>query len=137
MLGIEEESDSDSSESEFSSIDSDNDMDESEDEILSDQEETEEGANFQRGDRCSFCPHGQKKWFNAQIMKYRYPNQFTLQIEGSGRVCLGIKREQLHLPFKVVPASKFLSYKRSEIVDVFRKKKIRKHEYFGGSDATN
>ena len=128
MFGIEEESDSDSSESEFSSINSDDDMGESEDEVLSDQEETEEGANFQRGDRCSFCPHGQKKWLNAQIIKYRYPNQFTLQIEGSGRVCLGIKREQLNLPFKVVPASKFLSYKRSEIVDVFRKKKIRSVE---------
>ena len=128
LLGFKEQSSSEESESEFSSINSDEFDDSDNDSKGSEEEEQEETADFQRGDLCSFCPNGQKKWSNGTIIKYRYPNQFTLKISGSGRVCLGIRREQLHLPIKVVPATTFLSYSRGEVVDVVRKKKIRSVE---------
>ena len=134
LFGIESESDSSDSESEFSSInssdyddDSDNDNNDNEnnDNERNEKQITEDQADFQKGDRCSFKPHGHKKWSNAVILKYRYPDQFTLKIEDSGRLCLGIKREQLHLPIKVIPITTSLTYKKGEVVDVIRKKSIR------------
>ena len=125
LLGLESESESSDSDSEFSSINSSDYENDSDNESVQEEEVGEDQADFQRGDRCSFCPRGQKKWSNAVVIKYRYPNQFTLKIEGSGRICLGIKREQLHLPIKVIPINTSITYKVGEMVDVVRKKTVR------------
>jgi hypothetical protein len=125
LLGLESESESEDSDSEFSSINSSDYENDSDNESVQEEEVGEDQADFQRGDRCSFCPRGQKKWSNAVVIKYRYPNQFTLKIEGSGRICLGIKREQLHLPIKVIPINTSITYKVGEMVDVVRKKTVR------------
>ena len=84
LLGFKEQSSSEESESEFSSINSDEFDDSDNDSKGSEEEEQEETADFQRGDLCSFCPNGQKKWSNGTIIKYRYPNQFTLKINNTG-----------------------------------------------------
>ena len=128
LLGFKSESESDTSEDEFSDVSSNEDSDDNDNDNNNSDEDKEVGedqADFQRGDRCSFSPHGQKKWVNAVVIKYRYPDQFTLKIEGSGRVCLGIKRDQLKLPIKVIPISSFVTFSRGEVVDVIRKKVIR------------
>ena len=125
FLGLDEPSSDSASETEFSSLGTLESSDEREN---SDELEQEDRADFQRGDRVSFCPAG-RQWVNARVLKYRYPNNFTLKVEGdSGRVCLGIKREDLRLPIKSVPTINSLVYKKGEVVDVKRKRQIRSLE---------
>ena len=112
FLGFGESSSESASETEYSSLGS---LESSDEGKNSDELELEENADFQRGDRVSFCPEG-RKWVNAKVLKYRYPNNFTLKVEGSGRVCLGIKREDLRLPIKVVPEQTSLVYEKGETI---------------------
>ena len=124
FLGLEESSTSSDSDTEFSSIGTIETTDDGED---SDEILIEQRADFQRGDRVSFCPTG-RQWVNAVVLKYRYPNNFTLKVEGTGRVYLGIKREDIRLPIKAVPSGRSLSYKKGEVIDVKRKRQIRSLE---------